>query len=193
MDGLARATLRSVAGEVAEGLTELCERIVGVIVALEAPYGPRGIVVIGDLRGTVRANLTGMLAVLAGTGSVGDGELSVPRSTGRRRAQQAVPLEAVLRAYSLAGQSLMGALLARAHELYKALLGPAEDLIRGKRLLIVPSGPLTLICPMRLPVFGPSPRRTISSSCHNVPSNSTTDAPASRCFKAFVMPAQLGM
>jgi hypothetical protein len=33
--------------------------------------------------------------------------------------------------------------LARAHELYEALLGPAEDLIRGKRLLVVPSGPLT--------------------------------------------------
>ncbi|HWP29721.1 MAG TPA: tetratricopeptide repeat protein, partial [Chloroflexota bacterium] len=31
----------------------------------------------------------------------------------------------------------------RAHELYRALLGPAEDLIRGKHLLIVPSGPLT--------------------------------------------------
>jgi CHAT domain-containing protein len=33
--------------------------------------------------------------------------------------------------------------LTRAHELYKALLGPAEDLIKGKRLLLVPSGPLT--------------------------------------------------
>ena len=34
-------------------------------------------------------------------------------------------------------------MLARAHELYKALLGPVEDLIKGKHLLIVPSGPLT--------------------------------------------------
>lgn len=33
--------------------------------------------------------------------------------------------------------------LARAHELYKALLGPAEDMIKGKHLLVVPSGPLT--------------------------------------------------
>jgi CHAT domain-containing protein/tetratricopeptide (TPR) repeat protein len=33
--------------------------------------------------------------------------------------------------------------LVRAHELYKALLGPVEDLIKGKHLLIVPSGPLT--------------------------------------------------
>jgi CHAT domain-containing protein len=31
----------------------------------------------------------------------------------------------------------------RAHDLYKALFGPVEDLIKGKHLLIVPSGPLT--------------------------------------------------
>lgn len=33
--------------------------------------------------------------------------------------------------------------VARAHELYKALLGPVEDLISGKHLIVVPSGPLT--------------------------------------------------
>lgn len=32
--------------------------------------------------------------------------------------------------------------LARTHTLYKALLGQVEDLIRGKHLLVVPSGPL---------------------------------------------------
>jgi CHAT domain-containing protein len=33
--------------------------------------------------------------------------------------------------------------LERAHALYKALLGPVEDLIKDKHLLVVPSGPLT--------------------------------------------------
>jgi CHAT domain-containing protein len=33
--------------------------------------------------------------------------------------------------------------LARAHELYAGLLGPVEDLIKDKQLLVVPSGPLT--------------------------------------------------
>ena len=33
--------------------------------------------------------------------------------------------------------------LARAHSLYKSLFGKIEDLIKGKDLLIVPSGPLT--------------------------------------------------
>jgi CHAT domain-containing protein len=35
--------------------------------------------------------------------------------------------------------------LARAHELYRALFGQMEDLIRGKQLLVVPSGALTAI------------------------------------------------
>jgi CHAT domain-containing protein/tetratricopeptide (TPR) repeat protein len=35
--------------------------------------------------------------------------------------------------------------LARAHELYRALLGPVEDIIKDKRLLLVPSGPLTYL------------------------------------------------
>jgi CHAT domain-containing protein/tetratricopeptide (TPR) repeat protein len=45
--------------------------------------------------------------------------------------------------------------LARAHELYKALLGPAEEMIKGKRLLIVPSGPLTAL-PLSVLVSKPS-------------------------------------
>ena len=35
--------------------------------------------------------------------------------------------------------------LAKAHELYAALLGPFESLLAGRRLLIVPSGPLTTL------------------------------------------------
>jgi len=44
------------------------------------------------------------------------------------------------------GMGFAGALpfdLERAHQLYQALLGPVEDLIKDKHLLIVPSGPLT--------------------------------------------------
>lgn len=35
--------------------------------------------------------------------------------------------------------------LAKAHELYAALLGPVQDLIKNKHLLVVPSGPLTTL------------------------------------------------
>jgi hypothetical protein len=40
-------------------------------------------------------------------------------------------------------RSFLGFDLAVAHELYAALFGQIEDLIKGKQLVIVPSGPLT--------------------------------------------------
>jgi CHAT domain-containing protein/tetratricopeptide (TPR) repeat protein len=43
---------------------------------------------------------------------------------------------------------------ARAHALYRSLFGQAEDLIRGKHLLIVPSGPLTQL-PFQVLVTAP--------------------------------------
>jgi len=52
--------------------------------------------------------------------------------------------------------------LARAHELYKALLEPAADLIKGKRLIIVPSGPLTSV-PFNVLVTEP-PKAAIPST-----------------------------
>jgi hypothetical protein len=42
----------------------------------------------------------------------------------------------------------------RAHRLYKCLFGEVEDLIRGKQLLIVPSGPLTQL-PFQVLVITP--------------------------------------
>ena len=50
--------------------------------------------------------------------------------------------------------------LARAHELYKELLGPVEDLIKGKHLLVVPAGPLTSL-PLNVLVTRPP------KSCHS--------------------------
>jgi tetratricopeptide (TPR) repeat protein len=54
--------------------------------------------------------------------------------------------------------------VARAHALYKALFGQAEDLIHGKHLLIIPSGPLTQL-PFHVLVtesVGPSATATIA-------------------------------
>ncbi len=45
---------------------------------------------------------------------------------------------------------------ARAHRLYQALFGQVEDLIKGKHLLIVPSGPLTQL-PFQVLVTAPPP------------------------------------
>jgi CHAT domain-containing protein len=52
--------------------------------------------------------------------------------------------------------------LGRAHELYKELFGQIEDLIKDKRLLIVPSGPLTQL-PFQVLVTEP-PKLTIPSN-----------------------------
>ncbi len=45
---------------------------------------------------------------------------------------------------------------ARAHQLYKTLFGKVEDLIKGKQLLLVPSGPLTQL-PFQVLVTAPAP------------------------------------
>jgi CHAT domain-containing protein len=52
--------------------------------------------------------------------------------------------------------------VARAHELYLALFGPIEDQIKGKHLLIVPSGPLTYL-PFNVLVTAP-PKVAIPTS-----------------------------
>jgi CHAT domain-containing protein/tetratricopeptide (TPR) repeat protein len=54
--------------------------------------------------------------------------------------------------------------LGRAHELYKGLFGQIEDLIRGKRLLIVPSGPLTQL-----------PFQVLVTNAPTAPASSITD------------------
>src|SRR5262249_15676434 len=107
--------------------SDLSDRVVGVVSGREAPYGARGIVLTTDLRASVLANLGGILDVLSGLRPIGNSELSVPRSTGRRRAQQGGPLETVLRAYSLAGRSLVSALLARAQQRSPAELAAFLD------------------------------------------------------------------
>jgi CHAT domain-containing protein/tetratricopeptide (TPR) repeat protein len=52
--------------------------------------------------------------------------------------------------------------LERAHALYKALLGPVEDLIKDKHLLVVPSGPLTSL-PFNVLVTEPPKARMVAS------------------------------
>lgn len=125
-----RAVLSSLTREVERQLPELTARAVRTITGrIGDSYGARGIVVADDLRSVTHANFAGMLRVLSGARGAGADDLSVALSTGRRRAEQGVPLEAVLHAFRLAGQELLSALLACArarppHEL-TAFLGIA--------------------------------------------------------------------
>jgi hypothetical protein len=89
-------------------------RAVAVIAERCEPYSVRGTVITEDLRSATHANLAGMLAVLSEGRAVERSDLSVPMASGRRRAEQGVPLESVLHAFRLGAQELQGALVARA-------------------------------------------------------------------------------
>jgi CHAT domain-containing protein/Tfp pilus assembly protein PilF len=73
--------------------------------------------------------------------------------------------------------------LARAHALYKALFGKVEDLIKGKDLLLVPSGPLTQL-PFQVLVTAPPGSRDLRSAAWLARSHALTVLPAASSLKA---------
>ncbi len=93
-------------------------------------YGGDGVVPADDLRASVRDNLVHILSRLAGHAMPG---LEPPRATGRRRAEQGVPLPVILHAYRIAGKFLWAAVLAEAADegdegIAEALLDAASEL-----------------------------------------------------------------
>src|SRR5690348_1639209 len=87
--------------------TELIEQIRST----EPFYRAGGVVPPDDLRASVLDNLVHILSRLAGRPRPG---LEPPRATGRRRAEQGVPLAEILHAYRIAGKFLWSAILAEA-------------------------------------------------------------------------------
>jgi hypothetical protein len=86
--------------------TELAETI-----RQAEPFYRTGTVPVADLRASVRDNLVHILSQLSGRPMPG---LEPPRATGRRRAEQGVPLPVVLHAYRVAGKFIWAAILAEA-------------------------------------------------------------------------------
>ncbi|MGO9173549.1 MAG: tetratricopeptide repeat protein [Rhodomicrobium sp.] len=70
-----------------------------------------------------------------------------------------------------------------AHRLYKALFGQVEDLIKGKQLLIVPSGPLTQL-PFQVLVTAPPPSSDLKSAGWLIHDHALTILPAVSSLKA---------
>jgi PucR C-terminal helix-turn-helix domain/GGDEF-like domain len=87
--------------------TELTE----VIRQAEPFYGASGVVPVEDLHASVRDNLVHILSQLSGQPQPG---FEPPRATGRRRAEQGVPLPVILHAYRVAGTFIWSAILAQA-------------------------------------------------------------------------------
>ncbi len=75
------------------------------------PFYRSATVPVADLRASVRDNLAHILSQLSGRPVPG---LEPPRATGRRRAEQGVPLPVVLHAYRVAGKFIWAAILAEA-------------------------------------------------------------------------------
>src|SRR5262245_18335470 len=92
-------------------LDELAADLSGVIRRDEPFYRDGGVVAPEDLRASVRDNLAHILGHLAGHPRRG---LRPPHATGRRRAEQGVPLPAILHAYRVAGRYIWAAILAEA-------------------------------------------------------------------------------
>jgi CHAT domain-containing protein len=73
--------------------------------------------------------------------------------------------------------------IARAHRLYRALFGGVEDLIKGKSLLLVPSGPLTQL-PFQVLVTAPPTNDDYRTAAWLARSHALTVLPAASSLKA---------
>jgi PucR-like helix-turn-helix protein/diguanylate cyclase with GGDEF domain len=101
----------TVALRLLERIEVLATELTDVIRKAEPFYDNGGVVSVEDLRTSVRHNLAHILSRLSGRPVPG---LEPPRVTGRRRAEQAVPLPAVLHSYRVAGTFIWASILAEA-------------------------------------------------------------------------------
>jgi hypothetical protein len=90
---------------------DLAADLTEVIRGAEPFYRTDGVVPVDDLRASVRDNLVHILSQLSGRPLPGR---EPPRVTGRRRAEQGVPLPVILHAYRVAGKYIWAAILAEA-------------------------------------------------------------------------------
>ena len=104
-------SVRALSRDLLAKVDDLAAQLAGQIQAAEALYRGERVVPTGDLWQSCRHNLQHILTQLAG-----DGPASVEpaRATGRLRAQQGLPLPAILHAYRVGGRFVWDTLLAHA-------------------------------------------------------------------------------
>ena len=115
--------IAAIAGSVRTRLPELADRVVQRLLAEIEFYRDREIVSVEDLRDSVASNLESMVAQLT-TDQPPD--LSAPRATGRRRAEQGTPLADILHAYRIGFTELWEAIVEEARRSGQA---PSETLV----------------------------------------------------------------
>jgi PucR C-terminal helix-turn-helix domain/GGDEF-like domain len=115
--------IAEIAGSVAAHLPDLVDRVVERILAEIEFYRDRDVIGLEDLRGSVRNNLESMVGQLT---SDRPPDLSAPRATGRRRAEQGTPLADILHAYRIGFAALWEAIVDEARRRPRA---PSEMLV----------------------------------------------------------------
>lgn len=90
----------------ATGLDDLTRRLAAAIRSTVDGYGDGGIVEPAELYASCRTNLARQLQVLVGEIPPGSDPDDAAAATGRRRAQQGLPLESLLQSYRLGGRVL---------------------------------------------------------------------------------------
>jgi len=121
------AEISEIAGSVTTRLPDLVDKVVRRIRAEIEFYGDRDVVGLEDLRDSVAANLASLLESLVGQLSTDrPPDLSGPRATGRRRAEQGTPLADILHAYRIGFTELWQAIVEEARRSSRA---PSETLV----------------------------------------------------------------
>jgi phosphoglycolate phosphatase-like HAD superfamily hydrolase len=114
--------MAEVAGLITARLPDLVDRVVQRILTEIEFYRDRDVVGLEDLRGSVRSNLESMVTQLT---SDRPPDVTAPRATGRRRAEQGTPLADILHAYRLGFTELWEAIVEEARNAH----APSETLV----------------------------------------------------------------
>lgn len=109
----ALATLADLAHALSSRIPELCDRLVPAILSADEGYVASGLVAEDDLWQSAHDNLHDVLGAIADL-SARAPDFAAARRTGRRRAEQRLPLESLLHAYRLGGRVIWEALLEEA-------------------------------------------------------------------------------
>jgi hypothetical protein len=115
--------ISEIAGSVRTRMPDLVDRVVRRVVAEIEFYRDREVVSLQDLRDSVASNLESMVAQLT---TDRPPDLSAPRTTGRRRAEQGTPLADILHAYRIGFTELWEAIVEEARRGGPA---PSETLV----------------------------------------------------------------
>lgn len=141
--GLARRTVQhpssrsvDVVAQLSRGLLqripEMAERLVAAIESRDEVYRERKLVPDTDLLQSVSDNLREYVGALACMPDQTAASLEVARATGRRRAEQGLPLESLLRAYRVGGIVVWEELMVEASARSEP---PTEELLEGAVLV----------------------------------------------------------